>query len=286
MSEDPPRRHLREIPMVYPPPEPEQVTVVAGIEYAQAATGPLTLDLYAPVRTSPVALPAIVLVAGYQDPGYEKLLGCRFKDMAMATSWARLVASFGMVAVTYGNSRPTEDLEALLRYVREHAAELGIDAERLALWGLSGNGALALATLASSPAGSFRCAVFSCPYLADLDGATHVADASRQWKFTYPGGFRVENMPVDLPVFIARAGQEQDPGLNHAVDRLVAAMLASNRPVTCVNFAAAPHGFELFHDTLETREVIRQMMRFARPASITPAGCRITACRRRLPGIE
>ena len=31
-----------------------------------------------------------------------------------------------------------------------------------------------------------------------------------------------------------------------------------------MNFAAAPHAFELFHDTLETREVIRQMMRFAR----------------------
>ena len=77
-------------------------------------------------------------------------------------------------------------------------------------------------------------------------------------------GFAVENLPADLPVFIARAGQEPDPGLNHAVDRFVAAMLAANRPVTCVNFAAAPHGFELFHDTLETREVIRQMMRFAR----------------------
>jgi len=34
--------------------------------------------------------------------------------------------------------------------------------------------------------------------------------------------------------------------------------------VTCVNFAAAPHGFEVFHDTLETREVMRQMFRFAR----------------------
>jgi dienelactone hydrolase len=264
MSEDPPRRHLREIPMVYPPPEPDQVTVVAGIEYAQAATGSLTLDLYAPVRTSPIALPAIVLVAGYPDPGYEKLLGCRFKDMAMSTSWARLVASFGMVAVTYGNARPAEDLDAVLRYVREHAAELGIDGERLALWGLSGNGPLALAALALAPRGSFQCAMFSCAYLVDLDGATHIAEAAKQWGFTNPGGFGVEDLPADLPILVARAGQEQDPGLNHAADRFVAAMLAANRPISCVNFAAAPHAFEIFHDTLETREVIRQMMRFAR----------------------
>jgi acetyl esterase/lipase len=184
--------------------------------------------------------------------------------MAMSTTWARLVASFGMIAVTYGNARPAEDLQTMLRYLREHGAELGVDGERLALWGLSGNGALALATLASSPAGSFRCAMFSCAYLADLDGATDVAAAAAQWRFTYPEGFAADQLPADLPLFIARAGQEQDPGLNRALDRLVAAMLAANRPVTCVNFAGAPHAFEVLHDTLETREVMRQMFRFAR----------------------
>ena len=265
MSQDPQPRHMREIPLVYPAPDADQVVTRLGVEYAQTESGPLTLDVYAPARrAASVALPAVVCVAGYSDIGYEKFLGCRFKDMAMTTTWARLVASFGMIAITYGNARPQEDLDTALQYVREHAAELGIDAGRLALWGMSGNGALTLATLAASPRGSFRCGVFSCAYLADLDGATHVADASRQWRFVYPEGFRVENLPEDLPLFIARAGHEQDPGLNHAADRLVAALLAANRPVTCVNFAAAPHAFEMFHDTLETREVIRQMMRFAR----------------------
>ena len=251
--------------MGVPLPEADQVLIQTGIEYSRTDAGPLTLDVYAPARRAPsVALPAIVMVAGYSDTGYETVTGCRFKDMRMSTGWAQLVASFGMIAVTYGNARPEEDLDAVLRHLHEHAAEFGIDAARLALWAMSGNGPLGLATLAKSPAGSFRCAVFSCAYLADLDGATHVADASRQWRFTYPDGFRVENVPADLPVFIARAGHEQDPGLNHAIDRLVAALLAANRPVTCVNFAAAPHAFELFHDTLETREVIRQMFRFAR----------------------
>jgi hypothetical protein len=265
MSQDPPYRHLSEIPMVYPAPEADQIALQSGVEYTRADAEPLTLDVYSPARrAASVALPAIVLVAGYSDVGYQTVTGCRFKDMAMSTSWARLVASFGMIAVTYGNARPAEDLQAVLRYVREHAADLGIDAERLALWSLSGNGPLALATLAGSPQGSFRCGVFSCAYTADLEGATDVAAAASQWRFTYPGGFAVDNLPADLPLFFARAGQEQDPGLNRAVDRLVAAMLAANRPVTCVNFAAAPHGFELFHDTLDTREMIRQMMRFAR----------------------
>jgi dienelactone hydrolase len=265
MADDQKRFHIREIPMIYPVPDADQVIVEAGVEYAQSEAGPLTLDLYRPARrAASVALPAIVLVAGYSDLGYENFMGCRFKDMAMSTTWGRLVASFGMIAVTYGSARPAEDLAAMLRYLREHGAELGVDSDRLALWGLSGNGALALATLASSPPGSFRCGVFSCAYLADLDGATDVAAAAAQWRFTYPDGFAVENMPADLPVLFARAGLEQDPGLNRALDRIVAAMLAANRPVTCVNFASAPHGFEVFHDTLETREVMRQMFRFAR----------------------
>jgi hypothetical protein len=109
--------------MVYPLPEADQVVVGTGIVYARTDSSPLTLDVYLPARLQPsVAAPAIVLVAGYSDVGYETVTGCRFRDMAMCTTWARLVASFGMAAVTYGNERPIEDLDALLRYVREHAA--------------------------------------------------------------------------------------------------------------------------------------------------------------------
>ena len=242
------------------------MVVQAGVEYAQTDAGPLTLDVYAPARRSPsVALPAIVLVAGYSDLGYENFMGCRFKDMAMSTTWARLVASFGMIAVTYGNARPAEDLQAMLRTCASTPPSSASMPSGWPCGGMSGNGPLGArdAGRLAAPA-AFAARVFSCAYLADLDGATDVAAAAAQWRFTYPDGFAVENLPADLPVFIARAGQEQDPGLNRAVDRLVAALLATNRPVTCVNFAAAPHGFELFHDTLETREVIRQMMRFAR----------------------
>ena len=217
MSEDPPRRHLREIPMIYPAPEPDQVAVTAGVEYAQTEMGPLTLDVYAPARRAPsVALPAIVLVAGYSDAGYEKLLGCRFKDMAVCTSWARLVASFGMVAVTYGNLLPAADLDDVLRYCASTPPNWASTAIAWRCGDMSGNGPLALSALARAPRGSFRCAVFSCAYLVDLDGATHVADAAAQWGFTNPGGFAVEDLPADLPIFIARAGQEQDPGLNQA----------------------------------------------------------------------
>src|SRR5687767_15050599 len=70
------RHHMREIPMIYPAPDADQVVVQAGVEYARTDEGPLTLDVYTPARRTPsVALPAIVLVAGYSDIGYETTLG-------------------------------------------------------------------------------------------------------------------------------------------------------------------------------------------------------------------
>ena len=78
------------------------------------------------------------------------------------------------------------------------------------------------------------------------------------------GHVRGQGLMAAVEVVADKATRERYPPELGLADRLVAAMLTTNRPVTCVNFAAAPHAFELFHDTLETREVIRQMMRFAR----------------------
>jgi acetyl esterase/lipase len=263
MTNDPKRHPLTEIPMILPAPAPDQFVERLEIEYGQGEQGPLTLDVYAPANRGCVALPAVLLVGGYSDLGYARHFGCRFKESAMATSWAKIVTSFGLIAITYGNARPADDLDSVLAYVRAHAAQLGVDRERIGLWGVSAHGALALAALAKAPRGSFRWGVFSCAYLTDLDGTTHVAHAATQWGFANPGT-SLAGLPGDLPLFIARAGQEQNPGVNPTLDRFVAAALARNLRVTCVNVADAPHAFEMFRDTVETREVMRQMLRFAR----------------------
>ncbi len=51
-------------------------------------------------------------------------------------------------------------------------------------------------------------------------------------------------------------------GLNDALDRFVAKALTRNLPLTCVNYAAAPHAFDLFADTEASREIVRQILRF------------------------
>jgi hypothetical protein len=110
-----------------------------------------------------------------------------------------------------------------------------------------------------------RCAVLSYAYTLDADGATGVADAARLFGFVNPcAGRSVEDIPRDIPLFLARAGLDRMPHLNESLDRFVAQGLTCNLPVTLVNHAKAPHAFDLLHDSETSREVVRQMLAFLR----------------------
>jgi len=189
-----------------------------------------------------------VIVAGY--PG-------RFKDLESTIAWARRIAASGMIAVTYSNREPLADLRALLDDVRSgaglrHASGQCIDPSRLALWASSGNVPLALSALRG-----MRCAALLYGFMLDLD------EASTNFGFVKPQT-RFEDIPADVPLFIARAGRDQFSGLNDTIDRFVAASLARNLPITLVNHAEAPHAFDLVDEGETSREIVRQILRFLR----------------------
>ena len=264
----------------------ERASVRKNVIYRTTDAGPLTMDVYAPPEVADGArLPAVVLVAGYNDAGYEKMLGVKFKDMAMSVSWSQLIAASGMVAIAYTNREPAADLDALLQHVREHAAALGIDSDRIGLWGCSGNVPLALsalmqrATHSPGPKGSglpngpgLRCAALLYGFMLDLDGDSGVADAAQLFRFSNPNAGRsLDDLRADLPLFVVRAGLEQFPHLNDSIDRFVAKAVALNRPITFVNHATGPHSFDLLDDSETSRAIIRQVLTFFR-AQLTPAG--------------
>ncbi len=68
--------------------------------------------------------------------------------------------------------------------------------------------------------------------------------------------------PSTLPMFVARAGQDANPGLNAAMDQFIAAALAANAPVTVVNHPAGEHGFDMLNDDDRSREIIRAVLAF------------------------
>lgn len=262
--------------VVYRIPGMDDVKVLRDVEYSASDAGALTMDIYYPPgspESAPRRLPAVVFVAGFPDEGFEAKVGCKFKEMGSSVSWARLTAASGLVAITYTNREPTRDLHALLQHIRRRADALGIERDRLGLWAGSGNVPLALSLLArEEEAGDYlKCAVLCYGYTLDLEGSTGVAEAAGTWGFVNPcAGKSVADLSQSLPLFIARAGQDALPHLNEALDRFLCAALAHNLPLTFVNHAAAPHAFDLLHDSESTRETIRHILSFLRFHLLAP----------------
>jgi hypothetical protein len=261
-----PQDHITKKPVVYRIPGMEAATIRREVEYRTTDSGPLKMDLYYPPDAkSGARIPAVVFVTGYSDVRMWPVLRWgKFKDMAMSVSWGQLVAASGVVAVTYTNDEPTTDLWALLQYIRQHAATLGIDENRIGLSACSGHVPLALSILLQEDRDYLKCAVLNCGYMLDLDGSTGVAEMAKQFGFVNPGaGKSVDDLPQNVPLFIVRAAQEQTPRLNEAMDRFLPKALSRNLPVTFVNHSG-PHGFELLQDSDTSRHTIRQMLAFMR----------------------
>ena len=264
MSQQTQPEHISKKRVLYTMPGMDAVIVRKDVPYRTTDAGELTMDVYSPAESNAAArTAAVIIVTGFSDVGARTMLGCTFKEMASFVSWARLIAASGLVAVTYTN-REAGDVDAVLAYVREHAAALGIDESRTGVWSCSGHAPTALSLLLAG-ANDLKCAAFCYPYTMDLDGSTAGAAAAKQFRFADAcAGRSVEDMSSAVPLFIARAGQEQMPGLNPALDRFVAKALARNLPLTVVNHAAAPHAFDIAENSDTTREIIKQALRFLR----------------------
>ena len=265
-----PQEHISQKRAVHAIAGMERAVVRKDVVYRTTDDGPLTMDLYVPADAPPgTQLPTVVLVTGYNDVGYEKMLGVKFKEMALAVSWGQLIAASGLTAIAYTNREAAADLAVLLQHVRDQAAPLGIDPDRVGLWACSGSVPLALAAMMADS--RLRCAALLYGYMLDLDGATGVAEAAALFRFTNPnGGKTMADLPETLPLFIARAGQEQFPHLNESIDRCFAKALTLNRPVTLVNHATGPHSFDLLDDSETSRVIIRQVLHFL-TSELTPA---------------
>jgi dienelactone hydrolase len=238
-----PRLEITLKPVVLRMPCMDDVTVRADVPYKTAETDAShRMDLYyPPTPKAGPALPAVLFVFGYPDAGTRRKVGCSGKEMASYISWARLVASFGLVAITYTASEPDRDLLDLLEHLRTHAAELGIDARQIGIWSCSGNVPVALSLLAGSLLAErpVACAVLCYGYMPEEAG-----------------------LPCEMPLLVVRAGRDEMPGLNDSIDAFVPRALRANLPLTVINHPAAPHAFDIQDDSDASRQVIVRILAF------------------------
>jgi hypothetical protein len=252
MSNDIQKDVLTKTRVVYQKPGIDQVVVQKNLEYKAS----LTMDVYYPAGVNQEC-PAVVIVAGYPDQGYQKLLGCKFKETGSSISWAELIAASGIVCITYSNIEPVADFQELLEFIHEHSAELKVDSNEIGLWSSSGNVPLALSALMTR--GDLKCAALLYGYMLD----SKIDEMSKIFGFVNPIADKsIDNLPQSLPMFIARAGQDQTPYLNEVLDRFILNALQRNMQITFVNHANGPHAFDLFDDGHTTRVIIQEVLDF------------------------
>ena len=134
VSEQPRLEDIAKKEVVLRIPGMESVEVRRDVPFPGADGAELPMDVYLPAAPGGNAgCPAVVLVAGYPDPGYERIFGRKFKETGWSVSWARLAAASGFAAVAYSNRDPAGDLEELLRHLRENGRAMGIDGARTGL---------------------------------------------------------------------------------------------------------------------------------------------------------
>jgi hypothetical protein len=259
MSQDITKRRV-----MYELPEEDAVAVRQDVEFRGADGEPLVLDVYA-LPGAVERPPAVVMIHGFPDPGYVKMLGSRFKDIQSSVSWGRLLAASGLACVTYTNREPIGDLAALFAHLSSDAASMGIDGRRIGVLATSGHGSLGLSTLMQGGPAQVACGAFLYPYTLDLDGATGVAEMSKKFGFVNAcAGLTSDNLRTDAPIFVARAGRDGLPHLNVSLDRLVAQALARNLPVTLVNHAEGVHAFDLMDPGERSKAIVKQLLGFFR----------------------
>ena len=267
MAEMPPFEQLIRMEIVYRVPGMADTAVRNDIPYTAPGGEALTMDVYQPSGScSAWGWPVVLMVHGGPVP----MLGA--KNMGVFTSYGRLLAASGFVAVIFNHrflaperlSDAGADVEAAARYVRDHAADLSIDGKRLGIWAFSGGGPLLSLALRERGLGA-RAVV---AYYAALDlqekppGASAALsdDVRRDFSPVHHVKAGAGKTP---PILVARAGLDH-PFLNASIDRFVHEALAVNASLDLMNHPDGRHGFDILDDDARSREIIARTLEFLR----------------------
>ena len=137
----PPARNPVTTGVVYKIGGMDTASVKKNVPYSKKDSS-LLFDLYSPGGlVSGSKLPAVIFISGGTDA----------KDWKWFSDYGRLAAASGLIGINYNKryARGFEGLKTgfsdtvdLIQYVRDHAADLNVDKDRLCLWTFSAGGRL------------------------------------------------------------------------------------------------------------------------------------------------
>ncbi len=244
-------------------------TVITDITFAVVEGESLALDAYLPA--TPGLHPAIILIhGGYWQAG-DKESHSRLGDWMAQHGYAAFAMNYRL-APDYPFPAAVADVQCAVTWVREHAAEYDVDADRIALMGTSAGGHLAalagLAAVPASPSASWQpsCgdpaanigvqAIISCFGPVDLAFHAEESEPAEGIVAVFLGGQACEDAPqlcaaaspmtyvtTDAPPTLLIHGTDDDAVSYENSARLYAALDGVGADVTYLPIEGAQHGF-------------------------------------------
>jgi len=212
-------------------------------------TQSLLMDIYYPSdRQAGKLLPAVIMANDFMMNGAWMQGNEELPNYYSA--WCRILAINGIVGVTYDTLHP-DDIDAVVKYIQENGPQLGIDGNRLGLFGSSSNG---------PPAGSFA-EQENREYVKFLVLYYSYFKMSGQYTQEYKDFCKevgchlselqeIKKLRTDLPLYVVRDGVD-----NPDIDSMVELATQAKVPLTLIKFVEGTHGFD-FKDPNYTDEVV------------------------------
>src|SRR6266403_1137242 len=254
-------------PVVYQLPGMDDVRVHSNLKYSEIDNPFLLMDIYSPPNVSENAdFPIVVFVHGAAGAQYKP------KDWGFFRSWGRLIAAAGMVAAVFTHrlsypkpllAEAAIDVSNAIDYIRARVGSFNADPGRIALIAWSGGGPLLSIVMRQQPSFA-RCLLAFYAYLDIQRSPTHIEHETAESLKTHSPISYLDGKASAMPLFVARAGQDEIPGMNDSIDRFVAGAIAANVPLTFMNHPAGEHGFDNQNDDLRSREIIGAALEFLR----------------------
>ena len=261
-------RSLRDIvmkPVVYRVPGMDEVKVQANLKYTTNANPNLLMDVYVPPRLAAgERRPAVVFIHGGTPQQMTP------KDWGVYISWGRLVAASGMVGVTFthrlGYPKPklgeaAQDVTDAINYIRANADSLSIDKDRVCLAAYSAGGPL-LSVAMHDRLPFVRCLVSFYAFLDIQQSEPHRNSETPDMLKSFSVITYLADTARMPPIFVARAGLDQIPGLNDSIGRFVKEAIARNVTIDFANHPTGVHGFDNQNDDERSREIVRTAIDF------------------------
>ena len=253
------------MPVVYKIDGMDKVKVVQNLKYTKTDDANILMDVYQPPNLAKNdKRPAVIFIHGGAKPQWTA------KDWGVFTSWGRLMAASGFVSVTFTHrleymnkslDNAAADVNEAMTYIRANADKYNIDKDRICLIGFSAGGSmLSVAMRGDTP--FIKCVVGFYAFMDISQSDYKKTETPETVKAFSPITYLEKDANKLPPLFIARAGRDEVPGVNDSIDRFVQQAISKNIALNFANHPNGVHAFDNQTDDERSREIIRQAIEF------------------------